>query len=113
MDWSLHGAAEDRYFWPAVRERLPDGGKLASEASAQELSAGDALARLSRLDPDTDEFDQVVATLIPAARQHIEFEETRVWPALREELSSAEARQLGEKLGRARKAARPERLISA
>ena len=78
IDSSRHEAAEQEYFWPAVRERLGDGSKLADEASAQEQEGLDALARLDQLEPDDDEFDELLAELIPAARRHIEFEETRV-----------------------------------
>jgi hemerythrin superfamily protein len=101
-DCSKHEAAEERYFWPTVRERLPDGGALADQANAQELEARQVLARLDKLDADNDEFDQLITEFIPAARAHIEFEETRVWPALRDALDSDEARELGEKLSRAK-----------
>ena len=102
IDSSQHEAAEEQYFWPAVRQRLASGGDLADQAIAQEQEAREALARLDKLDAGRDEFDQVIAGFIPAARRHIEFEETRVWPGLRDALSSAEARELGDKLSQAR-----------
>jgi hemerythrin-like domain-containing protein len=102
IDSSRHEAAEEEYFWPIVRERLADGATLADEAIAQEQEAKEALARLDKLNPDQDEFDEVIADFVPAARRHIEFEETQVWPALRDALSSAEAGELGEELARAK-----------
>jgi hemerythrin-like domain-containing protein len=110
VDSTRHEAAEQEYFWPAVRERLGDGGKLADEASAQEQEGLEALARLDQLEPDDDEFDKLLAELIPAARRHIEFEETRVWPPLRQALSPFQAHELGDKIREAteRATARPE-----
>ena len=102
IDSSQHEAAEEQYFWPAVRQRLANGGDLADQAIAQEQEAKEALARLDKLDADHDEFDQVIAGFIPAARRHIEFEETRVWPGLRGALSSTEAQELGDKLSQAK-----------
>jgi hemerythrin-like domain-containing protein len=102
IDSSGHEAAEEQYFWPAVREKLADGDSLADEAIAQEQEAKEMLARLDKLEPADDEFDQLVAAFIPAGRQHIEFEETRVWPALRQALTETEARALGEKVHKAR-----------
>lgn len=102
MDSSQHEAAEEQYFWPAVRARLPDGNELADKAIAQEQEAKEALARLDKLDADTEEFDHLVEAFIPAARRHIEFEETRVWPGMRSTLSSAEAQELGDKLSKAK-----------
>src|SRR5690349_18506197 len=78
IDSSRHEAAEEEYFWPTVRARLADGDTLADEAIAQEQEAKEALARLDKLDADQDEFDEVIAALIPAVRRHIEFEETQV-----------------------------------
>lgn len=102
IDSSRHEAAEEQYFWPTVRERLAGGDTLADEAIAQEQEAKEALARLDKLNADQDEFDEVIAAFIPAARRHIEFEETQVWPFLRDALSSADAGELGEKLAKAK-----------
>ena len=102
IDSSRHEAAEEEYFWPTVRARLADGDTLADEAIAQEQEAKEALARLDKLDAEQDEFDEVIAALIPAVRRHIEFEETQVWPFLRDALGGAEARELGEKLAKAK-----------
>jgi len=105
IDSSKHEAAEEQYFWPTVREQLPGGAELADQAIAQEQAAREKLALLDKLDADNDEFDQLIAEFIPAARAHIQFEETRVWPRLREVLSAAQARELGERLSKARERA--------
>lgn len=85
-----------------MRERLADGGELADQAIAQEQEAKEALARLDKLEASDDEFDHVLAAFIPAARRHIEFEETRVWPGLRQALSAEQARELAAKLEQAK-----------
>jgi hemerythrin-like domain-containing protein len=102
IDSSRHEAAEEQYFWPAVRERMADGDGLADQAIAQEQEAKEALGRLDKLRASDDEFDQVLDAFIPAARRHIEFEETQVWPGLRQALTAAEALDLGDKLVKAR-----------
>jgi hypothetical protein len=101
IDSSRHEAAEEQFFWPAVRERLDGGNELADEAISQEGQAKEILARLDKLDSRDEEFDRLLGEFIPAARQHIAFEETRVWPGLRLALSPAEAQELGEKIQRA------------
>jgi hemerythrin-like domain-containing protein len=98
IDSSRHEAAEEQLFWPAVRERLPGGDALADAALKQEGEAKEVLARLDRLDASDAEFDRVLAEFIPAARAHIEYEETLVWPGLREVLSAADAEELGARL---------------
>jgi len=99
---SRHEAAGEQHFWPAVRARLGDGDQLADEAISQESEAKEVLAKIDKLEASDPEFDQLIGEFIPAARQHIEFEETRVCPGLRQALSGAEARELGEKLRKAK-----------
>lgn len=101
IDAARHEAAEQEYFWPAVRERLGRGNQLADEASAQEQEVSDALARLGKLESADDEFDQVLADLIPAVRRHLAFEEAQVWPQMRQALSPFQARELADQLSQA------------
>ena len=103
IDSSAHEAAEEQYFWPTVRERLPGGNGLADEAIEQEIVAKQMLNELGKLSGPEHEFDALVDTLIPACRAHIEFEESRVWPGLRKVLSPAETQELGKKITKAKK----------
>ena len=102
IDSSRHEAAEEQYFWPVVRQRLADGDQLADQAISQEQEAKETLARLDKLEASDAEFDQLLTAFIPAARRHIEFEETQVWPELRQVLSAEQARELGDKLTNAK-----------
>lgn len=101
IDSSRHEAAEEQFFWPAVRDRLPGGDAMADTAVGQEGEAKEVLARVDRLDAADAEFDRLIAGFIPAARAHIEYEETQVWPGLRETLSAAEAEELGARVAAA------------
>jgi hemerythrin-like domain-containing protein len=98
---SRHEAAEEQYFWPAVRDHLGDGDQLAGQAISQETEAKEVLAKIDKLDAGGSEFDRLIGEFIPAARQHIEFEESQVWPGLRLALSPQQATELGEKVRKA------------
>jgi hemerythrin superfamily protein len=102
---SQHEAVEEMYFWPAVRERVPGGGRLADEATGQEQEAKGVLNRLDKLDADQPEFEQLLSEFIKAGREHIAFEESQVWPALRPVLTEQEALELGSKLEQGKKTA--------
>jgi len=65
---------------------------------SQEQEGKELLAKLDKLDADNPEFDRLLGEFIRAAREHIAFEETRVWPALRAVLTETESSDLGEKL---------------
>jgi hemerythrin-like domain-containing protein len=102
---SKHEAVEEMYFWPAVRERVPGGDQLADKAIGQEQEAKDLLAKLDKLDAAEREFEPLLSEFIKAAREHIAFEETQVWPALRSALTEQEAVDLGGKLAEGKKSA--------
>ena len=105
IEESKHEAIEEMYFWPAVRKLLPDGDKLADQAISQEQEGKELLAKLDKLDADNPEFDRLVSEFIKAARDHIAFEETQVWPGLQEVMTEAEATDLGDSLEQAKKTA--------
>ena len=83
IEESKHEALEEMYFWPAVRDRLPDGDRLADTATGQEQEGKEVLDRLDKLNADQPEFEELVLTFINAGREHIAYEETEVWPLLR------------------------------
>lgn len=105
IEESRHEAVEEMYFWPLVRERVTDGDWLADEATVQEQEAKAILDRLDKLDASDPDFEQMLTMFTSAAREHIAFEENRVWPVLRTGLSAAEAEDLGAVLTEAKKAA--------
>ena len=105
IEESKHEAVEEMYFWPAVRKHLPDGDKLADQAISQEQEGKRILGRLDKLDSGGPEFDMLLGEFTKAARDHIAFEETRVWPALRSAMTEIEAVELGDSLEQAKKTA--------
>jgi hemerythrin superfamily protein len=104
IEESKHEAAEEMHFWPTVRERLPDGSQLADRAVSQEQEGKEVLARLDKADADHPDFEALLSEFIGAGRDHIAFEESQVWPALRARLSEPEASELGGMIEQARKA---------
>jgi hemerythrin-like domain-containing protein len=101
---SAHEAAEEEYFWPAVRKALPDGDALADGALAQEQEGKETLVALGKLEPDTEEFDSLVEQLILQLRKHVAYEET-VFLQVKSAMSSDDLNELGKKLLRAEKVA--------
>ena len=99
---SQHETAEEAHLWPAVRSVLPDGDGLAGQALEQEREGRDTLTELGRLDPDTDEFDELVEKLVLQLRKHVAFEE-QVFLRLTGAMPPEDREKLGKKLLRASK----------
>jgi hemerythrin-like domain-containing protein len=98
IEVSKHEAVEEMYFWPAVRSHVTDGTDLANQAQGQEQEGKEVLARLDKLAPEDEAFEAQLSQFITAGRAHIAFEETTAWPSLRDNLTAAEADDLGRKL---------------
>lgn len=98
IEESKHEALEEMHFWPAVRSHLESGNTLADAAVGQEQDAKQVLADLDKLEPGDADFEKLLGTFIAAGRQHIEFEETQVWPLLRTALPGPAAAELGAKI---------------
>ncbi|MFC6086269.1 hemerythrin domain-containing protein [Sphaerisporangium aureirubrum] len=105
MEESKHEAVEEQYFWPVVRELVPGGHELADEAVRQEQKAKFTLEDLIGYQPGETRYEQMLTGLIQEAREHIAFEEERVWPELRLVLSPERSVELGTKIERAKKMA--------
>jgi hemerythrin-like domain-containing protein len=105
IEESKHEAVEEMYFWPAVRENLIGGDELANTAIAQEQEGKEVLNKLDKLDAGHPEFEKLLAEFIHAGREHIDYEETQVWPGLRATLTEQQAEELGGKLEAAKKTA--------
>jgi hypothetical protein len=61
----------------------------ADRATGQEQEAKEVPAKLDKLDAGDAEFEKLLGVFIGAAREHIQFEETAVWPGLRTALNTA------------------------
>lgn len=105
IEESRHEAVEEMYFWPAVREHLPAGDELADTALGQEQEGKEVLDKLDKLDAGDPQFEKLLADFIRAGREHIDYEESHVWPGLRAALTEQQAEELGGKLETAKKTA--------
>src|SRR3954447_4558111 len=95
-----HSRAEESEVYPRARAA---GGQDDVEHSQEEHLAADRLAeRLTSLDPESDEFAQVLEELVEAVTHHLEEEEESVLPHMRERLTADELDDLGERFLAAR-----------
>jgi Hemerythrin HHE cation binding domain len=105
IEESRHEAVEEMYFWPAVREHLLNGDELADTAIGQEDEGKEVLDRLGKLDAGDPEFERLLAQFTRAGREHIDYEETQVWPELRAALTAEQSQEIGSKMEAAKKTA--------
>jgi len=100
-----HSTAEEQHLYPATREYLPDGDHIAEHELAEHARAEDVMHQLMKLDADEDTFNHLLAKLISDIRHHIQEEETKLFPRLRDACDRATLVQLGRKALAAEKVA--------
>jgi hypothetical protein len=107
---SEHETVEEEYFWPAVRDVLPDGDELADKAQEQEQHGKDLLQALDGMDGGDERFDNLVEELSGALRRHVAFEDL-VFLKVREGMPEKKRVELRKRMEKAEKAAptRPHR----
>ena len=105
IEESKHEAAEQQYFWPALRQLGVVGERIADEAVGQEAAGEQVLARLGKESPDDPRFEDLLIEFTADARTHIMFEEAQAWPLLRAAITADEAEALGARITEAKRLA--------
>lgn len=105
MAASQHEAVEEQLFWPAVRKVLPDGDELADRAIGQEDAAKRLLQQIEDSEAGAPEFEQALTEFIGAMREHIEFEQSQVWPRFEQAEPPQDSEDLGREMAAAKKLA--------
>jgi len=80
-----HAAAEEEAFYPAVRDDVPSGKKLANEAKDEHGEARQLIGRIRRTS-DPDHVVELVNELEQAVSHHVEEEEEEMLPLARRAL---------------------------
>ena len=95
---ALHGAMEHTVLYPEVR-RVVDGGDDLIDRAEAEHSAVQAMIASALATPPSD-LRPLVADLAQRVRAHVQFEETELFPELRD--AGADLEQLGSALEQVR-----------
>jgi hemerythrin-like domain-containing protein len=102
---SQHEAVEEQYFWPMVRNEVPDGETLAARAVEQEDAAKQVLHALDKAHADQSDFEPMVRRIIADGRDHIDYEEIQVWPKVLATVDKKRLAELGEQIFKAKQMA--------
>jgi hemerythrin superfamily protein len=98
---TAHSRAEESEVYPAAKEEAGEAEEVAHSQEEHE-EADQMLAALQQLDPQTPEFDKALQELVDAVSHHVEEEETKVLPGMRNSLSPERRQELGAAFASAR-----------
>ena len=89
-----HAAAEEEAFYPVVRDDVPSGKKLASEAEEEHGEARQLIGRIRRTS-DPDHVVELVNELEQLVQHHVEEEEQEMLPRARSALGEGRLIAIG------------------
>jgi iron-sulfur cluster repair protein YtfE (RIC family) len=93
----VHTAAEEQIVYPALRESVTGGDKLADEAEQEHSQAKQIIGRIKRT-TDPEHLDDVVGELKEAIEHHVEEEEGTVLPKMESDVGAAELDAMGSRV---------------
>jgi hemerythrin superfamily protein len=92
---TAHSRAEEAEVYPVARDEAGETDQVA-HSQEEHVEADQLLARLVASDQQSGDFDDVLNELVSAVKHHVEEEETKVLPGLRQRLSDDRRAELGE-----------------
>ncbi|MEU6973949.1 hemerythrin domain-containing protein [Kitasatospora aureofaciens] len=102
-----HSVAEEQYLYPAVREHIEGGDRLADKEIAAHGRVEKILKQLERTDTDDAQMSPLLRQLMDEVAAHVQDEENNLFPMLSTACTPEQLNDLGDKIRRARAPTRP------
>lgn len=95
---AVHTNIEEQVFYPRVRELVRDAEREVLEALEEHHIVKWVLAELEKMSPDDERFDAKVKVLHENVTHHVEEEESKLFPMVREHMDKRALDELGRAL---------------
>ena len=97
QELEIHTQIEEKIFYPEMKKHA--GTKdLVGHALEEHDEVKQMLRDLAKLDPQSEEWTDMMLELKEAVQEHVEEEESKMFPAARRELDEARLQELGKRM---------------
>jgi hemerythrin superfamily protein len=93
---AIHAAIEEHQFYPSVKAQKTED--LLLESAEEHLGIKRVIADLMKLDADDETFDAKIKVLKELVMNHVEEEETDLFPQVKQLMSDDQLEELGEEM---------------
>ncbi|UQX04198.1 hemerythrin domain-containing protein [Streptomyces sp. RerS4] len=97
-----HSVAEEQYLYPAVREHVEGGDRMADKEIEDHSRVEKILKRLEKTKTDDAQISPLLQQLMDEVAAHVEDEESNLFPMLRRACTPQQLDDLGDKIRRAK-----------
>jgi iron-sulfur cluster repair protein YtfE (RIC family) len=98
----VHTAAEERVFYPAVRDAVDEAHEIIAEGIEEHHVVDTLMAEVRELAPGDEEWDAKLSVIKENVEHHLEEEEHELFPLVEEHLSATDRAEIGAELDRIR-----------
>lgn len=95
---TAHAYIEEKIFYPAARERVPETTDHILESVEEHHVVVWMLSELNGMDPKDERFTAKVSVLMENVRHHVEEEEEEWFPQVRKAMGRKALQELGERM---------------
>jgi hemerythrin superfamily protein len=95
---TAHAYIEEKIFYPAARERVPETTDHILESVEEHHVVVWMLSELNGMDPKDERFTAKVSVLMENVRHHVEEEEGEWFPQVRKAMGRKTLKELGERM---------------
>ncbi|GAA2282721.1 MULTISPECIES: hemerythrin domain-containing protein [Kitasatospora] len=97
-----HSVAEEQYLYPAVREHIQGGDRLADKELDDHARVEKILKQLEKMNTDDAHMSMMLQQLMDEVTVHVQDEENNLFPMLRQACTPEALDDLGDKIRRAK-----------
>ncbi|MFI9743314.1 hemerythrin domain-containing protein [Streptomyces sp. NPDC052494] len=97
-----HSVAEEQYLYPAVREHVPGGDRMADKELEDHSRVEKILKQLEKMNTDDAQMSPLAQQLMDEVAAHVQDEETNLFPMLQQACTPQQLDDLGDKIRRAK-----------
>ncbi|MPY32862.1 hemerythrin domain-containing protein, partial [Streptomyces adustus] len=97
-----HSVAEEEHLYPAVREHIKGGDRIADKEIADHTRVEKLLKQLEKTDTEDPKMSPLLQQLMDEVSAHVQDEEDNLFPMLRQACTSETLNDLGKKIRRAK-----------
>lgn len=110
---SLHAKLEEKFFYPAIKSRVPSAEDLVAEATVEHQTLKSLIRQILRMTPADELFDARIKVLKEYVQHHVKEEEKEIMPKVEGKLDlvklGAEINAMKQRLSRGRAVTHPGR----
>ncbi len=93
-----HAIAEEEYVYPAVRDHVTDGDRIADRGMAQHAQIAETMQQINAANPTDPQRQRLIEALANEVRRHIRHERLELFPRLRAACTRSHLIWLGERV---------------